>query len=355
MMMERFAALRSELNYFFDVLNATTVPHADGGRLINGIAQAVALEKAQCLLANQVHESHNLLVKLHGVECGPVQGVVLRQADSPNGPWTKVPIECVQVKSMPIAEDAFMLAALNNVECVVGFPLDKWNRLQSSRPGSNHQRWRANDVVTAEQLEKLKSAVELLRLAAENRSVKEHGRDSKQWESQSAQKRSWTQPDLDEAIREYKAKMFSTYNDLVNGVKCGRPGAEKSARETFGRNAIARKLEVRSPTMVGNSTVWQAIADQLGLHRSKPAKKKRIGIEFALEKQGVASSKSAVDQAIQRETVAMVNNGMPEKEAEATIEKLLGDEITDDEARELIDVCADQKQDERTRNVRQNL
>ena len=48
-------------------------------------------------------------------------------------------------------------------------------------------------------------------------------------------------------------------------------------------------------------------------------------------------------------------NGYLNDTGNALFEKLHRDEITDDQVRELIDVCIDQKHDERTREVRQDL
>ncbi len=171
-------------------------------------------------------------------------------------------------------------------------------------------------------------------------------------------KRSWTQPDLDEAIREYKAKRSSTFSDLVDGVKRRRPGATKSAREMFGRNAIARAFGVRSKAMVTNSPVWGGIADELGLRgrssRTKPANGQRIGMDIALEKQAVGTSQPVMDQVIRRETVRLIQQTMPTAEEEATIEKLQRGDITDDAARALVEVFAQQQQDNRTHKVRQD-
>jgi hypothetical protein len=170
-------------------------------------------------------------------------------------------------------------------------------------------------------------------------------------------KRSWTQTDLDEAIREYKAKRASNYGDLVDGVKRGKPGAKKSDRQLFGRNVIVRALGVKSPAMVSNSTVWQGIADDLGLRgctkKGGRARGQRSGMEIALEEQAVASGNSAADQAIRRETIRLIEGAMPQKEAEATLEKLQRGEITDDQARELVEVHAEQKRDDRSRKLRQ--
>jgi hypothetical protein len=172
-------------------------------------------------------------------------------------------------------------------------------------------------------------------------------------------KRSWTQSDLDDAIQEYKAKRASTYTDLVEGVKCGRAGAKKSAQKLFGRNALARALGVRSPAMVTNSPVWQRIANELRLRgRSRKghhAVKQRIGVDIALEEQAIAAGGSAVDEVVRRETIALIEKSMPSAEAEATVEKLQRGDITDDQARDLIKLTADQKRDDRARKIRPDL
>ncbi len=173
----------------------------------------------------------------------------------------------------------------------------------------------------------------------------------------SVPKQSWTQADLDQAIREYKAKRASTYNDLVVGAKWGKAGAKKSARDLFGRNAIVRALGVKSAAMVSGSSVWQSIADELRLRgRSRSTstqKSQRIGLDISLEDQAVASSAPILDHAIQLETTRLIEKSMPANEAEATIEKLRRGEITDDKARELVEVFAQQQRDQRTRKVRQ--
>jgi hypothetical protein len=172
-------------------------------------------------------------------------------------------------------------------------------------------------------------------------------------------KRSWTQADLDDAIREFKAKRASTYNDLVSGVKQRKAGAEKSARALFGRNAIVRALGVRSVAMVSRSSVWQAIADELKLRVPNSGRLKkhglsqRIGMEIALEDKAEATSQTGLDQAVRRETIQLIEKSMPANEAAATIGKLQRGGLTDDAARDLVEVFVEQKRDERTRKVRQ--
>jgi len=168
-------------------------------------------------------------------------------------------------------------------------------------------------------------------------------------------KKSWTQSALDAAIREFKTKRSATYSDLVDGVRAGRRGAKDAAQKMFGRNAIARELCVKAPAMVSKSPEWQAIAEELRLSRntrpgSRPQKK--VGLDIALENHATVASDSAADLALQNETIRLIRSSMPQVEAEATIEKLQRGEITDDQARELVEAVIDQVRESRTRKVR---
>ena len=168
--------------------------------------------------------------------------------------------------------------------------------------------------------------------------------------------KSWTQSDLDQAIRKYKADRSSTFYDLVEGVNKGLSGAKKSARKMFGRNAVARELKVRSPAMVTNSPEWQAIADTLDLRKGKSSKagsnRKKIGLEIALEEQAQACVLTGADSAVRSETISLINEKMPNVEAKATIEQLQSGKITDDQARELLAELSAQLRDSRSRQVR---
>lgn len=171
-------------------------------------------------------------------------------------------------------------------------------------------------------------------------------------------KRSWTQSDLNEAIRAYKAARASTYSDLVAGVKRGDPGARKDARRLFGRNAIARALAVKSAAMVTSSPDWQAIAAELKLSRMPSRggtmKLARIGTEIALEEQAAGASMSVVDEVVRRETIQIIQASMPTDVADATVEKLLCGENTDDQARQLVVAYLDQRREERAHRIRRD-
>jgi hypothetical protein len=110
--------------------------------------------------------------------------------------------------------------------------------------------------------------------------------------------------------------------------------------------------------MVTNSPVWQQIADELDLRGKKARTARRpagrIGLEMALEAEAVATRESGLDVAVKQETIAFIKKKMPSSEAEATIEKLQRGEITDDAARELASIAAEQQQDQKSRRVRQS-
>ena len=123
-------------------------------------------------------------------------------------------------------------------------------------------------------------------LGHERRRVKESGK-----------LRHWTQGELDKAIAEYKAKRGARYGELVTTLSDpqmtpkARRAAKKTARQLFGRNAIARALDCRTPGMVSRSPEWLVIAEALGFNLRRKqltgtrhtAKRGRVGFEHAIE------------------------------------------------------------------------
>jgi hypothetical protein len=177
---------------------------------------------------------------------------------------------------------------------------------------------------------------------------------SKRGKQQVVPVKSWTQVDLDEEIRKYKAERASSYPDLVAGVRANRQAAKSAAQEIYGRNSIVRALGVKSRAMVTKSLVWQAIADELGISRGKERNRKslqKIGFDIATEKQAEEASASALETAVQNETIKLLRDAMGREEAELIVERLRDGTITDDQARELAETVKDQKRDSRTRKV----
>jgi hypothetical protein len=180
-----------------------------------------------------------------------------------------------------------------------------------------------------------------------------------------ANRRSWTQTVLDDAIYEYKAKRAKSYDGLVAAVKAGKAGAKKKAQKLYGRNAIARALGVKSRSMVSKSRAWVAIAKELGFelqrHRAsgtrRTVKPGRIGLNMADEEQsqspiGGADNVPAdvqMETTERQETIRQINRlvtsakNQNDKErrmqdADAIFKKLQQDEITDEDARAIVDL-----------------
>jgi len=168
-------------------------------------------------------------------------------------------------------------------------------------------------------------------------------------------KRSWTQSDLDAAIREYKAKRAPRYRELVEAVRHGAKGSKKDAGRIFGRNVIARELGVRSPSMVSKSDAWIEIADELqiplarnrvrGTSRTRSAGK--IGHDIAVERRGIAAAEGADPAAAilraEREETLRIIHQLPAKKAEPILQKYEAGEMTDDQARQLVETLLGDK------------
>jgi hypothetical protein len=166
--------------------------------------------------------------------------------------------------------------------------------------------------------------------------------------------RSWTQDDLDAAIRKYKADRAGSYYGLREAVREGRGGAREQAQKRFGRNAIAKALGVKARAMVSKSPAWQEMADELGLPRKGRKKRpldknKRIGYGFAEEEKAEAMGEQTVDKVLRNETIAQIRQNMDPKDAEATLNSLESGGITDDGAREIVQLYIASKKDDRYR------
>jgi hypothetical protein len=167
--------------------------------------------------------------------------------------------------------------------------------------------------------------------------------------------KSWTQSDLNNAIREYKARRASTYKDLVEGVKAGRPGAINAARKLFGRNAVARALLVKARAMVTYSAVWQAIACELQLVKTRGErgirKDQRIGEGIAQEQKAEAAGDPTQEAVLRDEAIRLARQRLPAREANAIIKALEHGAIGVSKAHELIDVTVAQQKEKRSRKA----
>ena len=176
-------------------------------------------------------------------------------------------------------------------------------------------------------------------------------------------KRSWTQPELDEAIRQYKAKRAARFKEMLSILDNPRTPssrkrtARRAAQRMFGRNAVAKALGVKSAKMVSRSPVWAEIADTLGLprrsrDRSAPSGpgQQRIGLEIAAERASQRAPETSAhapsDATIVHEereaTLARIRelaeSGKDKavEHAKAIYDKYAAGEMTDEEVRETV-------------------
>jgi len=168
--------------------------------------------------------------------------------------------------------------------------------------------------------------------------------------------RSWTQPALDQAIRNRRDNQ-TEYHALVQAVEQGEPGATEDARKLWGRNVLARELEVRSSSMVSRSKVYQAIQAELRLEQHKTKTRgRKVGLEIAMERKAVEASpdadsapaESAIENRERAETLRLIeqlaNSGRTQaekarnKEAAAAIAEQLRQDDDDDRARKIIQI-----------------
>jgi hypothetical protein len=172
--------------------------------------------------------------------------------------------------------------------------------------------------------------------------------------------RSYTQADLDVAIREYQARRAPRYQDLVEAVKSGSRGARKAAQAMFGRNAIARALGVKAKAMVSKSEPWLQMARELQLPHKKaqpaaPAKQKKIGMAIAEERKAEAQGDTVSGEVIHNETMALARRALPTDLAESVIQQLLAGEIDDDRTREIIELSQEQGKDDKSRKLHTSI
>jgi hypothetical protein len=190
---------------------------------------------------------------------------------------------------------------------------------------------------------------------------------------------SWTQPDLDAAIRKYKAERAERYGAIRVGVRRGLPGAKKAAQAIFGRNAIAKALKVRARAMVSKSEEWKQIADELELpgtgRRAGAGRMMQMeGFDIAAEKAAVQQGNptldnvlrrettveaaeerggSAIDDVYRRETIKLLRKSrLPEPVREQLHRGLVTGEKTDDQVREILKLSSDQRNDDFPRITR---
>jgi hypothetical protein len=167
----------------------------------------------------------------------------------------------------------------------------------------------------------------------------------------SKKKKEWTQQEVDKAIKQLRAGMGATYYDLVENVRRGLPGAEKEAKKLYGRNALARRLGLRSRALVSKSPVWQDIAKELKLrHKGEETKRiggrRRMGYEMAVGEKAEEVGDTTSSRVIRKETVSLIRNNLPADQAAEIISKLETGQISDERARAIVRFTIEQRKDD---------
>ena len=175
----------------------------------------------------------------------------------------------------------------------------------------------------------------------------------------------WTQERVNQAVLKHVAKRSDAYT-VASGKGKASPDAVKKAKKLFGRNYIAGEM-VCPGAMVTNSPMWDRIKKDLNLRDKGRAsgtrrteKTGRQGEEIIHEAAAEAKGDTTFDAVVRNEqtrnkTVKMIRDVMNKREMEATIEKLERGEITDDQARSIVDACKTQYKDDKSRKIPKSM
>lgn len=150
-------------------------------------------------------------------------------------------------------------------------------------------------------------------------------------------KRSWTQPTLDRAIREYFAARGSEFARLKRLIAQNKDGAIRQAQDHFSRNEIVRALGVKSPDMVTKSSAWQELADELGLPRGRFSAGRKIGLDVAIEVEAKSQDVAKVEKE-EMELLRLIRRKLAPDAVEETLEKLRQGEMTPGQVQEMLDL-----------------
>ena len=173
-------------------------------------------------------------------------------------------------------------------------------------------------------------------------------------------KRSWTQPELNDAIQAEITK----YAEAITSARNGSEAALQNIHKLFRRNPLADRLGGESARkMVSKSPVWISLADEFELPRktNKTATKrpKKIGYVIAGETAAEAAGDTTEANVIRRETVALLDKAIanvrnPDREERkiyrealvAVKDQLTRGAIDDDAARKIVELHQSQQQDD---------
>jgi len=188
---------------------------------------------------------------------------------------------------------------------------------------------------------------------------------------QGPEKRSWLQPELDRAIGDYKALRGAEYSRILSvlndpkATSSQRRAARKSATKLFGRNVVAKALDVKAAKMVSNSPAWITLAEafDFNLRRRQQTgfrQDSKVGLDLAIDKKSQApkagADNSAADAALEegerektlreiRRLAESANNSRTSKdkqarrkEAQDLLAKYEAGEQTNEQVRQTVEV-----------------
>lgn len=163
-------SLRSTISRFIETINAATIPTVDG-RLIPDCYGALVMSEAADELYTAVAATQASLLGevAAGLETIPGLKVKLEQADTLDGPRELIPAEKLAIRVVEHRKGDprnAVWGASSRAARSAAFPLELWNRNQAARPGADHQRYRAGDIVDQREIELAASAERLLALVA---------------------------------------------------------------------------------------------------------------------------------------------------------------------------------------------
>lgn len=131
--------LTESYTQFLRVLEAATI-RIETGWKVDGIPHSVAIRKAAARFSQEVGLRFQKWIDEHGKPTRRPSWITLEESDSPDGPWQPVPDDEIEVSTVPIAPAAELHAALDSAMRFLA-----------------NKTWNVGDIITTEELSRLKN------------------------------------------------------------------------------------------------------------------------------------------------------------------------------------------------------
>jgi hypothetical protein len=119
-------SLLDQLTRFREQLEAMTMEHTGGWRMVAGVSGGVALTESRREVLKRTRILEEALIAAHGQQVDPMATPFnIMESDSPDGPWTPVPASKVTAQTYQIGSDgadATLCEALEGLSESIGFP-----------------------------------------------------------------------------------------------------------------------------------------------------------------------------------------------------------------------------------------